>query len=439
VTPTASTEANLRRAIGPLLGAFIVVNATIGTGIFKTPAQAAYLAGSLPLVLVVWAAGGVIALSGTLSLAEVAAAHPRAGALYEILRRGYGPTPAYLLGWTKLTLLIPSAVGGFAKLGAEALRSLVGLAPEPTRDALLAAALVAAAAAVNLLGVRLSAIGQGIVTAAKYLGVLALAGLGLFAAAPPPAPAPADLVPSVGGALAALVAVMWAYDGWADLANLAGEMRAPERSLPRALLAGTLAIVLVYLLANFGYARTLGLAGLADPTTQEMVAGRLARATIGARGNSILSLIVLLSCSGGAMTSLLTNSRIFVPLATDGLFIRWLGWVSPRTGVPARAVLVSAGLGIAYVLVRTFEQLTEAFVVGFFPFYMLAVGAVFIYRRRGEPRPFSVPGYPVTPLIFLAGATALLVGAVAKADPTALAALGVIVLGLPLQRVFRSV
>lgn len=431
----ASTEQNLRRAIGPLLGILIVVNATIGTGIFKTPAQAARLAGSLPLVLVVWAVGGVMALAGALSLAEVAAAHPRAGALYEILRRAYGPTTAYLLGWTKLTLLIPSAVGSFARLGAEAVRSLVGWAPSETRDALLAAALVAVAAAVNLMGVRLSAIGQGIITTAKYLGVLGLAALGLFAPAAT-APEPVSLVPTVGGALAALVAVMWAYDGWANLSMLAGEMRDAERSLPRALALGTLAIVAVYLLANFGYARALGLGGLAG--AKEIPAAAVARVALGDRGPTLLALLVLVSCAGGAMTSLLTNSRIFVPLATDGLFIRWLGEVSPRTGVPARAVLVSAGLGVAYVLFRSFEQLTEAFVVGFFPFYMLAVGAVYVYRRRGEPRPFAVPGYPVTPAVFLVGATALMIGAVAGADPTALLALVVVAVGLPVRRLIST-
>ena len=430
----ASTEQNLRRAIGPLLGILIVVNATIGTGIFKTPAQAARLAGSLPVVLIVWAAGGVMALAGALSLAEVAAAHPRAGALYEILRRAYGPKTAYLLGWTKLTLLIPSAVGSFARLGAEAVRSLVGWAPSEARDALLAAALVAVAAAVNLLGVRLSAIGQGVVTAAKYLGVLGLAALGLFAAPAPHAAEPVALSPTIGGALAALVAVMWAYDGWADLSMLAGEMRDAERSLQRALALGTLAIVTVYLLANFGYARALGLGGLAG--AKEIPAAAVAHVALGDRGPTLLALLVLVSCAGGAMTSLLTNSRIFVPLATDGLFIRWLGEVSPRTGVPARAVLVSAGLGIAYVLFRSFEQLTEAFVVGFFPFYMLAVGAVYVYRRRGEPRPFAVPGYPVTPAVFLVGATALMVGAIAGADPTALLALGVVAVGLPMRRLF---
>src|SRR5262249_6752660 len=153
-------EGALRREIGTLLGAFIVVNATIGTGIFKTPAQVARLAGSLPATLLVWALGGAVALAGALSLAELTAAYPRAGGLYDILRRAYGPTPAYLLGWTKLTLLIPSAVGSFAKLGAEALAALLGL--PPGSESGLAAVLIAVATGVNLVGVRASAIQQGI-------------------------------------------------------------------------------------------------------------------------------------------------------------------------------------------------------------------------------------------------------------------------------------
>ena len=291
----------------------------------------------------------------------------------------------------------------------------------------------------NLVGVRLSAIGQGVVTAAKYIGVPGLAALGLFAAVPESVPAPVELAPSLAGALAALVAVMWAYDGWADLANLSGEMRDPEKTLPRALAFGTLAIVVVYLLANFGYARMLGLGGLAGATTgSDMAAGRLARAALGVHGTTLLSLLILISCAGGAMTSLLTNSRVFVPLATDGLFIGWLGQVSPRTGVPARAVLVSAGLGMAYVFLRSFEQLTEAFVVGFFPFYMLAVAAVYIYRRRGEPRPFATPGYPVTPAIFLLGAFGLIVGAITHISTTVLLALGVAASGLLVRPFFRG-
>lgn len=443
------SEKHLRREIGLWIGVLVVVNATIGTGIFKTPAKIARLTGSLDVYLAVWVAGAVISLAGALSLAELAAALPRTGGIYEYLRRTYGRIFAFLFGWTMLVLLIPSAVGSFAKLGAEATAALLGLPESRTRDVALAIAILAACTAANLGGVRTSATAQSLIAAAKYAGVAALALLGLLVpvAAGAGVPAPPDLpayhtAPSLAGAFTALVSVMWAYDGWADLSRLSGEVRDPGRTLPRALLLGTIAIGAVYLLANLGYARALGLEGLRHSTTGEnMPATNLAVLTLGAAGRTFLSALVLTSCLGVAMTTLLTAPRVFVAMATDGLFPRALGAVSPRSAVPARAVVVCAGVGGAYVTVRTFEQLTDAFVAGFFPFYMLAVVAVFVLRRREPdlPRPFRVPGYPVAPVVFLLGATALLAGAVLDADRTALHALAVMLAGVPAYLVWVRV
>lgn len=428
----------MRRDIGALLGVALVVNATIGTGIFKTPAKVARLAGSTTAALACWAAGAVVALCGALTLAELAASMPRTGGVYEYLRRAWGDRVAFVFGWAKLTLLIPSAVGSFAKLGAEAATSMLGLAPDPRRDAWVALAFLATCAATNLLGVRASAKQQALVTAAKYGGVLLLAVLGLFApvtgAVTATATLPFATAATLGGCFAALVPVMWAYDGWADLASLSGEVRDPGRSLPRALVAGTLAIALVYLLANAGYVRVLGLDGLRASTTgANMAAANLATLTLGAAGRRLLSALILVSCLGGSMSSLLTGSRVFVPLATDGLFVRWLGALSPRTAVPSRAVVVAALLGAVYVLARSFEQLTEAFVVGYFPFYMLAVLAVFRLRATapGLARPFRVPLFPVPPVVFLAGAAVLLWGAAGDVDGNARVAFAVVLAGVP--------
>lgn len=445
--PDPRTEGSMRREIGALLGAALVVNATIGTGIFKTPAKVARLAGSTGATLAVWVAGAVIALCGALTLAELAASLPRTGGVYEYLRRAWGDRVAFVFGWAKLTLLIPSAVGSFAKLAAEAATSLLGLAPDARRDARVALGFLALCAATNLLGVRASARQQAAVTAAKYGGVLLLAAVGLFAAVPARAVAVAapDAQPfaaaaSLAGCFAALVPVMWAYDGWADLASLSGEVRDPGRSLPRALVAGTLAVALVYLAANVGYARVLGLDGLRASTTgSNMAAANLATLTLGAAGRRLLSALVLVSCLGGCMSSLLTGSRVFVPLATDGLFVRWLGALSPRTAVPSRAVVVATLLGAAFVLARSFEQLTEAFVVGYFPFYVLAVLAVFRLRATepGLARPFRVPLYPLPPLVFLAGAGVLLWGAAQDVDANAKAAFAIVLAGLPLGWLWR--
>jgi APA family basic amino acid/polyamine antiporter len=438
--PDLRAEGSMRREIGVLLGAALVVNATIGTGIFKTPAKVVRLTGSLPAALAIWCAGAFIALCGALTLAELAAAMPRTGGLYEYLRRAWGDRVAFLFGWAKLTLLIPSAVGSFARLAAESANSLAGLSPSPARDTRTALVFLAVCTGANLLGTRASARQQAAITVVKYASVVLLAVLGLALPAAHGIAPPAELPPfaatvSVGGCFAALVSCMWAYDGWADLASLSGEVRDPGRTLPRALLAGTIAIALVYLSANLGYARTLGLDGLRHSTSgSNMAAANLAATILGGPGRAVLSAMILVSCLGGCMSSLMTGPRVFVPLATDGLFIRSLGALSPHTAVPSRAIVVCAVLGGAYVTVRSFEQLTEAFVVGYFPFYAMAVLAVFELRRRDPAmvRPFRVPFFPLPPLLFLAGTGVLMWGALRDLDAHAWVAFAVMLAGLPL-------
>jgi len=410
-------EAALRRAIGVGLGALLAVNATIGTGIFRTPSTVVRQAGSVEAALAVWLGGAVLAVAGALSVAELGAAMPRAGGLYEYLRRAYGPRTAFLFGWTKLTLLTPSATGSFAKLSAEATAALLDLPPSDARDAVVALAILGGCAGANLVGVRAGAAQQGALTALKYGGVLALAALGAVAAPAPPGVAVAAS-PSAGGLLAALVTVMWAYDGWADLSLMAGEVEAPGRTLPRALLLGATGVAVAYLAVNLSYARVLGLDGLLASTSgSNMAAANLATRALGPLGARLLAGLLLVSCVGGCMASLLTGSRVLVPMATDGLLPGWLGSVSARAHVPSRAVALAAALGGVYVASRTFEELTDGFVVGYFPFYGLAVAAVFVLRRRAPSleRPFRVPGYPVVPGLFVAAAAAIVVGAVARA------------------------
>lgn len=447
--PTSSALAGehaLRRELGLFLGIVVVVNSTIGTGIFKVPAKVARLTGSIGASFVVWIMGAIIALCGAITLAELAAALPRAGGLYEYLRRAWHPSVGFLFGWTKLTLLIPSAVGSFAKLAAEAISSLLGLPPDSTRDSMFALSVLTFCTAVNLFGVRTSVVQQGIVTTLKYLGVAFLAIIGLMIPVsqssqilPPAQPIPYETVPTAAGIFLALVSVMWAYDGWADLSSMAGEVKEPSKNIPRALIAGTLAIAVVYLSANLGYAKAIGIEGLRNSTTgTNMAAANLAFVTLGTAGRTVLSMILLISCLGGCMSSLMTGSRVFVPMSSDKQFFSSIGYVSSR-GVPWRAVLVAASMGAIYVMFRSFEQLTEAFVVGYFPFYALAVGAVFVLRKKAPqlPRPFRVPLYPIPPLVFLLGATVLMFGAIGDADRTGLFALAIVLLGLPAWLYFK--
>src|SRR3569623_1470268 len=374
-------EQRLERKLGLWLAIAVVINSTIGTGIFKTPAKIARLTGDVPAMMGVWVAGAVIAVCGALTLSELAAAMPRSGGLYEYLRRAWGPRVAFVFGWTKLTLLIPSAVGSFARLAGEALASLMGLKPGSPAETALAVGVLLVCVGVNVLGIRQSVTQQAILTALKYVGVLALAVLGVgaafgHAATATPMPLTTGGGPSLIGVFGALVSVMWAYDGWADLTSVAGEVKQPERTMPRALLAGTLAIAGVYLLTNVGYVLVLG-----------------------------------------------------------------LGEVSERAQVPIRAVRVGGGRGALYVCFRSFEQLTDGFVCGYFPFYILAVLAVFRLRSLEPklPRPYRVPGFPVVPLIFVVGAGCLLYGAIGDADRTALFAAAVVAVGIPLSFIWLRV
>lgn len=441
--PRSSGEERLRRELGWVVASAAVVNATVGTGIFRLPGPVARQVGSGDLAIVVWAVGGVIALAGALSIAELGAAMPRAGGLYEYLRRAYGPAVGFSLVWAKLVLLIPSAVGGFARLAGEATSALLGLEEDARRDQLFAILFIAVSAALNLVRVRLSTLQQALITIAKYTGILVLAGAGFWLGAGSVAP-PTEVAPAAGHATPlafclSIVAVMWAFDGWADLSGLAGELRTPQRTFPRALLCGVLAVLALYLAVNVGLLRALGEDGLMASTTGEnLAASRVAAAAFGETGMRLLNALILLSCFGACLSSLLTNSRLFVPLSSDGQIPVWLGAVSQRSGVPKHAILTGAALAMVYVSARSFEQLTEGFVVGSFPFYALVVYGVIVLRKREPslPRPFRVPLYPLTPLVFLIGALAVMAGGLWSSDWVLLASLGVVALGLPLRKLW---
>jgi amino acid transporter len=230
---------------------------------------------------------------------------------------------------------------------------------------------------------------------------------------------------------------MWAYDGWADLLGLGGEVRTPERTMPRALAVGTLAVAVVYLAVALGAARVLGLSGLsAAGSGADMAAMRVAELTLGSGARRAMSALIFVSATGGAMASILTHSRAFVPMASDGTFFRSLGEVSER-GVPTRAVLSMGLLGAVYVSSSTFEQLTDAFVVGYYPFYALAVIGMWRLRRTDGPAPFAAPLQPLWAVIFLSLTAVLVIGSLLELDSSAALAFGVLALGVPISLAYR--
>jgi amino acid transporter len=206
--------------------------------------------------------------------------------------------------------------------------------------------------------------------------------------------------------LVAMVSILWAYDGWGDLAFIGGEVTDPERNLPRALLIGTGAVVLLYLSANIVY---LHLIPIEQMKHADLVAADAARLLVGPAGVVAVSAAVAVSTFGTLNGSMMTAPRIFFAMAEDGLFPRAISRVDPKTGAPANAVALAAVLGVVFVLVRSFTELAEQFIIGIWPFYALALAAVFVLRRRpGLTRGYSTWGYPWVPGLFLVGSLFLL-------------------------------
>ena len=428
----------LPRSLGLWSSIAVVIGTTIGSGIFRSPAAiAGHVPRPLPL-MGVWIVGGVVALCGALTLAEVSTALPYTGGLYVFIRDGWGRLPAFLFGWTELVIIRAAAIGAVATTFVEYAIRLAGhdpgVAPYSDYVHYNAAVAIAGLAGVNVIGVRWSARILDVSAIAKY-GALVFLAVVAFAAMPSHAVVP-HVTASAGGITVgafglALVAVLWSYDGWADLSLIAGEVREPRRNLPRALIGGTLAVIAIYLAANLAY---LAVLPVEQMRASKLIAADVAQQLVGSWGVVFVASIVVISTFGTLNGSLLTAPRIFFAMADDGLLFRPFAAVHPRFKTPYISIGLCAVLGIAFVLLRTFEQLADTFITAIVPFYALAVAAVFTLRRRQEYDPsYRVPGYPVVPGVFILSAIYLaLNGLIEPASrwPTA-AVFATTLLGIP--------
>ena len=437
--------AQLSRRLGFWSGIGIVIGVTIGSGIFRTPAVIAERVPDPMLMLAVWLLGGAISLCGALSVAELAAALPETGGWYVYLRESWGRLAGFLFGWAELVLIRASATGAISTVFSEYLLRSLGYDPlthGAATDA-VAALTIVGAAVVNIRGVQLGAAIAGLSTATKFsalaLLVLLSATLGGGAGASTTHFTAAAGAVDVGLFGLALISVLWAYDGFADLSFAAGEVTNPGRTLPRAIIAGTVSIVAIYLAANAAYLYVSPIEAIAR---SPLIAADTMQAIFGAVGVALVSIVVAISTFGALMSVMLTAPRVFFAMAADGLFFRRVAAVHPRYGTPHVAVALAAALGVVFVLTRTFEQLADTFVLASWPFDGLAIAGVFRLRRTRPtlPRPYRVPGYPVLPAVFVA-AVAYLVGNALVSDPlwTGVTLL-IIIAGVPVYyTAFRSV
>ncbi len=435
----------LARRLGLWSAVAVVVGSTIGSGIFRTPASIAQRIEDVPLFFLAWLVGGAVALAGALTYAELAAAFPRSGGIYVFIREAFGPLPAFLFGWAELWIIRPGAFGAIGiTASAYTLRTL-GLDPHAMMfgvlraEQVLGAVFILAVAAVNYFGIHRGAIIQNVSTALKVGALLGLILLGLTLG---------RAAETAGGVLAqraavgvspfllAMVVILWAYDGWADLSFVGGEVRDPARNLPRALIIGTATVVVLYLAANVVY---LYLIPMAEMRSAELVAADVAARIIGPVGVVLVSATIAVSTFGTLNGSMMTAPRIFYALAEDGLFPHAIARVDPVTRSPTGAVVLATVLGVVFISIRTFTELAEQFVIGIWPFYALAVAAVFVLRRRQPDleRPYRVRGYPWVPGLFLL-ASLFLLGNYLVTQPGAFAVdIGLIAVGIPVFIVWR--
>ena len=399
----------------------IVVGLTIGSGIFRTPASIAERVPDPTLMLGVWLAGGLISLCGALSVAELAASLPHTGGWYVYLREGWGRLAGFLFGWSELVLIRASATAAISKVFSEYLLRSMGYDPAGlgTATDLVAAGAVLCAGVINIRGIYVGAAVVGASSVAKFaaLAFLVLAsfalggGAGASTANFTTASAPVD-----AGILGlALISVLWAYDGFADLSFAAGEVADPQRNLPRAIIVGTLAIIGIYLATNAAY---LYVSPVDTIATSPLIAADTMQALFGQLGVAFVSVVVTISTLGALMAIMLVAPRVFFAMADDKLFFPAVARVHPRYHTPYVAIALATVLGVLFVLTRTFEQLADTFVLSVWPFYGLAIAGIYRLRRMRPdlPRPYRVPGYPVVPAVFVS-AVVYLVGNALIADP----------------------
>jgi APA family basic amino acid/polyamine antiporter len=381
----------------------ITIGGIIGSGIFRNPSAVAQRAHLPWLIVACWAGGGLIAIIAAFVFAELAARRPVSGGLYAYLRDAYHPLVGFVFGWTLLLISDTGGTAAAAVLFAGYLAPLTGLHVDPR---IVAVTTLAILVAINCLGVRQGSTWQNVLVVLKIATIAGLIVAGLLAHPAANATIALGGFTSSGALLGAfgvaMLPVLFAYNGLQGASYITGETIEPERTIPRGLLFGVSAVVAIYVLVSISVLRMLGPAGLAATTTPAADAMRVALGPLGAR---LTALAIALSTLGFMSTRMLVTPRIYFQMASDGVFFKQLGWISPRTHVPVVAIVVEGLVAAIIAVSGTFEQIVDWVVAPEWIFIVLAAGAIFIFRRRdGEGvRPsMRVPLHPWSTLFLMA-------------------------------------
>ena len=427
----------LPRKLGLISVIAALVGITIGSGIFRVPATVAAQLHEPGPVILAWVIGGLIALFGALTLAELAASMPRSGGIFAYLLEGFGPLTAFLFGWSEVTVIRASALGATSTIFAEYLGFFVPLTPQQVRY--VAAAAIVAVGAINYVGIVRAAAVMNVASIAKYIALIVLGVLALTASTG----SMENFSPAFSGGIqlsllaTALIPVMWTYDGWADASFIGGEVKNPQRTMPLALTIGTILVVIVYLIINLGFIHMMPVSEMANSSLiGSKVAERIP--AFGVYGAAIIAALVVVSTFSGLNGSMMGGPRIFFAMADRNLFFRTVARVSPRFQSPSVAIWLATVLGVLYALQNDFAQLADKFVLGVWPFYALAVAAVFVLRKKRPdmPRPYKTWGYPIIPLLFLVASFGMVLNALWTNPVDTGITFGIMLAGIPIYYVW---
>ena len=439
------SQASGKAGFGALDGAALVITTVVGAGIFTVPTYVVSLAGGAAATLALWIAGGLLALGGALCYAELGARHPRGGAEYVYLREAFGEPFAFLSGWTSFIAgfsgAIAAAAVGFAVYLAGLIPAIAQLTFATMRvgpvtvsftgTTLVALALIAVFTLVSTSGVRASRAATNALAVLIVAGIIIIVVAGFMANAAATVPRPA----AGASPWSALVPIFFTYSGWNAAAYVAGEFRDPARSIPRALVGGTLAVTMLYVGINAAMLRALSPSGLA---TAEAPVASTAALAMGTSGQWAVTLLVLTALASSVCAMVITGPRIYSEMARDGV-LPGLFAASGRRTVPVVSAIAQSLWSAVLVLTGTFGQIVTYTGFSIVVFSGAAVCALFMLRRRGgAPVGYKVPGYPWVPALFVASCVAITIASVRYAPGPSLVGLALMLAGLPLRLLLRQ-
>jgi amino acid transporter len=376
----------------------IIVGIIIGAGIYETTPTVAACMGGWGGVMAVWLAGGLLALCGALCYAELATAYPHQGGDYVYLDRAYGSWAGFIFGWGQLVIIRPGDIALMAFVFARYAATLY--APIPGIGTFYAAGAVLVLTFINILGVRESKWTQNILTVVKIAGLLFIVVAGLLA--PGTQDVPTFGSSSGGGLKLAMILVLFTYGGWNEMAYVAAEIKKPQKNISRSLLLGTVAVAVLYLLINGAFLHSLGFERMAEA---EAVAVDTVATVLPNSAARLTGIIICISALGAVNGLVFTGARISYALGTGHRVFQALGKWNPRFGTPVAALLVQGAISLAIVLLAGSFIDTILYSAPVVWLFFLATGlSLFRLRRKDadRPRPYKVPGYPLTPILFCA-------------------------------------